>query len=266
MNSVNCSQLSAQCLPYISECKTLELHQAEFHHDILHIPTDVDCWLTANLQCSQNVLFCWTISNLEMLMMTLWCAKLRELQFRYIYLNFCTLLQSSNTMFSCQNPACTLSHTLFITVTAKSTKHLPLNVWASPWAVLDYYQEDVNNINSPDWVWSEKTQYIFVQPHMTFASLFVCLACCNFNSNQVWTPFSLTWLNTYCNSFLESWQWGLDHHMMEWAHSIIVSLQIIFNSCVLSMTLVYLGWVLANPSARSIDTQQSAHCEKPPVS
>ena len=71
MTSVNCSHQSAQCIPPISEHKTLELHIAEFCHDVLQIPMDVDHWLTANLNVARMFIFWQTISNLEMLMTTL---------------------------------------------------------------------------------------------------------------------------------------------------------------------------------------------------
>ena len=89
-----------------------------------------------------------------------------------------TPLQLSNNLFSYQHPIHPLTHTLFITATAKTTKCLPLNVQASPQAALDHYQGDVKMLNSPDWVWSEKTQYIFTQLWMSFANLFAKLACC----------------------------------------------------------------------------------------
>ena len=37
--------------------KTLELHKAEFHCNVLDIPIDVDRWLVANIWCRQNILF-----------------------------------------------------------------------------------------------------------------------------------------------------------------------------------------------------------------
>ena len=37
--------------------KTLELHKAEFCHNVLDIPTDVDHWLVANIWCGQIILF-----------------------------------------------------------------------------------------------------------------------------------------------------------------------------------------------------------------
>ena len=188
--------------PPISECKTLELCIAGFCHDILQIPTDVDCWLTANLRCGQNVCFLADYLKLGDVNDNSVMCKVERVIVQVCKLKS-TPLQLSNNLFSYQHPTQPLTHTLFITATAKTTKHLPLNVQASPQAV-DCYQGDVKMLNSPDWVRSEKIQYIFAQPWMSFVNLFAKLACCNFNSNQVWLDcVSLTGILN--NSFFKCW-------------------------------------------------------------
>ena len=192
MTSVNCSHQSAWCIPPISEHKTLELHIAEFCHDVLQIPTDVDRWLTANLWCGQNVHFLADYLKLGDVNDDSVMCKVERVIVQVCKLTS-TPLQLSNNLFSYQHPTHPLTHTLFITATAKTTKCLPLNVQASPRAALDHYQGDIKMLNSPDWVWSEKTQYIFPQLQMSFANLFAKLACCNFNSNQVWSDCFSHW-------------------------------------------------------------------------
>ena len=185
MTSVNCSHQSARRIPPISERKTLELRIAEFRCHVLQIPTDVDRWLTANLRCGQNVHFLADYLKLGDVNDDSVMCKVERVIVQVCKLKS-TPLQLSNNLFSYQHPTHPLTHTLFITATAKTTKRLPLNVRASPRAVLDRYQGDVKMLNSPDWVRSEKTQYIFAQPRMSFANLFAKLACHDFNSNQVW--------------------------------------------------------------------------------
>ena len=186
MTSVNHSHQSAQCIPPISECKTLELHIAEFRCDVLQIPTDVDRWLTANLRCGQNVRFLADYLKLRDVNDDSVLCKVERVIVQVCKLKS-TPLQLSNNLFSYQHPTHPLTHTLSITATAKTTKCLPLNVQASPQAVLDCYQGDVKMLNSPDWVQSKKTQYIFAQLQMSFVNLFAKLACHDFNSNQVWS-------------------------------------------------------------------------------
>ena len=62
---------------------------------------------------------------------------------------------------------------------------MPLNVQASPRAVLDRYEGDADKLSAPDWVRSEKIRYTFDQPRMTFATFFARLACHDINNNQV---------------------------------------------------------------------------------
>ena len=127
MTSVNHSQPSAQHIPHISECKTLELHIAKFCCDILQIPTDVDCWLTANLRCGQNVCFLADYLKLGDVNNESVMCRVERVIVQVCKLK-ATLLQSSNNLFSYQHPMHPLTHTLFITATAKTTKSLPLNV------------------------------------------------------------------------------------------------------------------------------------------
>ena len=146
MTSVNCSHQSARRIPPISERKTLELRIAEFRCHVLQIPTDVDRWLTANLRCGQNVRFLADYLKLGDVNDDSVMCKVERVIVQVCKLK-ATLLQSSNNLFSYQHPMHPLTHTLFITATAKTTKSLPLNVWASPWAVLDHYQGDVKMLN-----------------------------------------------------------------------------------------------------------------------
>ena len=209
MTSVNHSHQSARCIPPISEYKTLELHIAEFCHDVLQIPTDVDHWLTANLWYGQNVCFLADYLKFGDVNNSSVMCKVERVIVQICKLKS-TPLQLSNNLFSYQHPTHPLTHTLFITAAAKTTKCLPLKVWASPRAVLDRYQGDVKMLNSPDWVWSEKTQYIFAQLWMSSVNLFAKLACHNFNSNQVWLDcVSLTGiLNNFFFQMLIAGTWS----------------------------------------------------------